>query len=91
MFGKIIYVQESSQHGMSKQARGKHSASLSQNAPRHYRTDKILIFDSLLKQKNRTALDSNFYALQKEYYLCFYGSPDVYVALKISTCALGNV
>lgn len=64
MFGKIIYVQESSQHGVSRQARGKHSASLSQNAL--YRTDKILISDSPLKRKNRPALDSNFYALLKE-------------------------
>ena len=64
MFGKIIYVQEPSQHGMSGQARGKHSASLSQDAL--YRTDKILISDSPPKHKNRPALDSNFYALLKE-------------------------
>lgn len=69
VFGKIIYVQKSSQHGVSKQARGKHSASLSQNAQRHFRTythtyDTYL--NSKLKQKNRLALDSNFYPLQKE-------------------------
>ena len=50
MFGKIIYVQESTQHGVSERAKGKHSESLSQNAACHEYTDMIHIFDELLKQ-----------------------------------------
>lgn len=66
MFGKIIYVQESSQCGVSEPERRKHSASLSQNAVRHYRTDKILIFDFLLEKKKQTGASQQLISLQEK-------------------------